>query len=317
MPAILCLGNLVVDLIAKPFERLPPPGGLAYLDTLEAHVGGNGPNCAVALARLGLPVALAGRVGHDLFARFLAEQLERVGVDTRAVTGDAALATGVTIVAVDAAGERSFVYSPGANARFGPGDVDLAAFPDLRLLHAGSHFVLPAMDGVPLAGLLRRARQRGLVTTLDVCWDATGAWLDTLAPCLPHADYFIPSEAEAAAMTGAGTPRAMAAALHARGACSVIIKCAERGCFASARGEQWWAPAYDVAVTDATGAGDCFIAGLLAGLSGGWDLRRALRLANACGALAVGEIGATTGIRPLEAVERWMQAHRLRPAPEE
>jgi sugar/nucleoside kinase (ribokinase family) len=308
---------MVVDLIAQPLERLPPRGELTQLATLETHLGGNGPNCAAALARLGTAAAVAGRVGRDLFGRFLMEELARLGVETGAVISDPTHSTGVTLVALDGKGERTFVYYPGANARFGPSDVRLDTLPGLRALHAGSHFVLPSMDGAPLGGLLRTARERGIITTLDVCWDASGGWLSTLAPCLPHADYFLPSEAEAAALTGAGSPPAMAAALHAAGARAVIVKCAERGCFASAFGEQWWEPAFEVEARDATGAGDCFIAGFLAGLVSGWDLRRALRLANACGALAVGDLGATTGIRPLEAVERWMTRHRRRRAPVE
>ena len=70
MPEIAVLGNFVVDIIGKPIERLPEPGQLAFGNTLETHVGGNGPNTAAALGKLGASVAVFGRVGDDLYGRF-------------------------------------------------------------------------------------------------------------------------------------------------------------------------------------------------------------------------------------------------------
>src|SRR6184192_77876 len=95
------LGNFVVDIIGKPIDRLPERGRLLLIDTLETHVGGNGPNTAGALGKLGAPVAVLGRVGADLYGDFLVKRLEAWGVDTAGVVRDADAATGVTLVAVD------------------------------------------------------------------------------------------------------------------------------------------------------------------------------------------------------------------------
>src|SRR5438132_6527528 len=111
------LGNFVVDIIGKPIDRLPERGRLLLIDTLETHVGGNGPNTAGALGKLGARVAVAGRVGEDLYGRFLLERLEGWGVETWPVVRDPEAATGVTLVAVDRSGERSFIHHFGANAR--------------------------------------------------------------------------------------------------------------------------------------------------------------------------------------------------------
>src|SRR5205823_820860 len=163
---------------------LPFPGGLLLLDTLETHVGGNAPYCALALARLGMEVAVAGRVGEDLYGRFLIDALENAGVGHRAVGRDAERPTGLPSVAVRANGERSFLHHFGANYSFSGSAVPDAAFDGVATLHATSAFVLPSMDGEPLARLLRRARAWGIVTSLDVCWDRTGRWMETLGPCL-------------------------------------------------------------------------------------------------------------------------------------
>lgn len=303
---ILCLGNFVADVIGKPVERLPEPGTLLPLDTLAVHVGGGGPNCALALARLGVPVAVAGRIGRDLFGRFLREELAAAGVETGPVVVDGDARTGVTLVCVDTAGERSFLHLSGANARFVAEDLDLDELPGVTHLHAASHFVLPAMDGAPLAGLLRAARERGIITSLDTSWDQSGQWMATLAPCLPETDLFMPSETEAEPLSGEAEPERMAAAFHDRGAQAVVIKCGARGCFASANGERFWEPSFQVPVVDTTGAGDCWAAGFLTGHREGWPLRRCLRFANACGALSVGAVGAATAMRPMDEIERWM-----------
>lgn len=303
MAELLCLGNFVVDVIGKPVDRLPPPGQLLMLDRLETHLGGNGPNCALAAARLGIDVAVAGRVGDDLYGRFLTESLAKGGVETQLVRATPGTPTGLTIVAVDSRGERSFMHHYGANACFRAEDVDLDAVPGARWLHAGSHFVLPALDGKPLAGLLRGARERGMATSLDVCWDRSGAWLETLARVLPEADWFLPNETEARAMTGREDVPDMAAELRNRGARNVVITCGERGCYVSSPQEEDWIRPFRTEVVDATGAGDCFIAGFLAGQLRGWELRRCLFFGNACGALAVRAVGATRGMRSMEDVE--------------
>jgi sugar/nucleoside kinase (ribokinase family) len=58
-------------------------------------------------------------------------------------------------------------------------------------------------------------------------------------------------------------------------------------------------------VRETTGAGDCFIAGYLHARSGGWELERSLRFANACGARSVSAVGAVTGMLPAPEIEAW------------
>jgi sugar/nucleoside kinase (ribokinase family) len=302
---ILVLGNWVVDIIGKPVDRLPDRGRLLLIDTLETHVGGNGPNTAAALGRLGASVAAAGRIGDDLYGQFLVERLEGWGVDTGSVVRDSEAATGVTLVPVDHTGERSFLAYFGANARFGPGDVDRDALAAARHLHLASYFILPAMDGAPAAALLAQARELGLTTSVDVCWDREDRWMELLRPCLPHLDLLMPSEEEAFRLTHRNDPTEMAAELHAAGARTVVIKLGERGCLYSGPEGVHPAPAFRAEVRDTTGAGDCFVAGFLFARMRGWELRRALRFANACGARSVAAIGAVTGLAPAAEIEVW------------
>lgn len=312
MTDILVLGNFVVDVIGKPVDRLPAPGQLLFLDTLETHVGGNAPNTAAALATLGGSVGVVGRVGEDVYGRFLLEELQARGVDTRPVVHDPEEPTGVSMVCVDSRGERSFLHHLGANRQFGPADVPDSLFAGARHLHLASQFVLPALDGAPAADVLRRAREAGLATSLDVCWDASGRWLETLGPSLRWVKDFLPSEDEARQLAGTDDLRAIAGLFHDLGVDTVVIKRGERGCYASASGQQWSVHAYDVPARETTGAGDCFIAGWLYARGAGFDVPASLALANACGARCVREFGAVTGIAPASEILAWQNGTPLR-----
>jgi sugar/nucleoside kinase (ribokinase family) len=311
MPDIAVLGNFVVDLIGKPIDALPERGRLTLIDTLETHPGGNGPNTAGALGKLGADVAVLGRVGDDLYGRFLLERLDGWGVDTSRVGRDDAACTGVTIVPVDSSGERSFIHAYGANAVFSRRHVDWSALEGVSHLHFGSFFVLPAFDGSELAALFREAHQRGMTTSLDFCWDREGEWMRRLG-AFEHLDFCMPSEEEARHLTGAVEPDEMAQELVQAGARAAVIKLGERGCIYADRDIFLEIPAFEVEARDTTGAGDCFIAGFLYALQDGWDLDRGLRIANACGARSVQAVGAVTGTGPAAEIEAWAATARLR-----
>jgi sugar/nucleoside kinase (ribokinase family) len=170
-----------------------------------------------------------------------------------------------------------------------------------------AHFVLPAMDGAPAAAVLRRAREFGLRTALDVCWDREERWWSLLSPCLPHLDYFLPSEDEARMLSGETEPEAMAAFFLAHGCGAVAIKRAERGSYFRQGEVAFHTPAFPVTVAETTGAGDCFVAGFLTGALRGWEWPTTLRFANAAGAHSVQSVGAVTGLRGADEILRWME----------
>ncbi len=155
------------------------------------------------------------------------------------------------------------------------------------------------LDGEPAAGLLTEAKARGLATSLDTVFDATGRW-ERVLPCLPHADLFAPSLTEARAISGEREPARAAAWLRERGAGEVALKMGAEGCYASGEGFEGMVAPLPVEAVDGTGAGDAFVAGLLYGTLAGWPFERSVRLANAAGALATTAVGATEGVRGLE-----------------
>jgi sugar/nucleoside kinase (ribokinase family) len=188
-----------------------------------------------------------------------------------------------------------------ANDHIHPQDVHTHLIPSLNHLHIGGYFLFPALDGKPMARILQKARQKGVVTSLDTAWDLKGRWMKALRPCLPFLDYFMPSEREVGMLLprlGAGKYRQAAAEFIRLGCRTVIIKRGEKGSYLlNWDGTEIQTPAFRTRVVDTTGAGDCFCAGFIKGLSLSWELKDCLRLGNAAGACAVKALGATAGIK--------------------
>jgi sugar/nucleoside kinase (ribokinase family) len=297
-PDVVCLGILVADVIARPVAELPR-GAVALMDDVSLHGGGCALNTATALHRLGLSASVAGKVGEDAFGDFLLELLDGRELERAGVVRDPETPTSATVVLVDNAGERTFLHLPGANGALRADELDRELLYAGRVLHVGGALVMPALDGEPTAALLEEAGARGVRTSLDTVFDATGRWA-RIEPCLPHLDLFTPSLPEAQGITGESDPARAAAWLRRRGVREVALKLGPDGSYVSGEhGEGFVAPAAVDAV-DGTGAGDAFVAGLLYGKLAGWPLDVAARLANAAGALATTAVGATEGVKGLD-----------------
>lgn len=299
---IAVLGNFVVDLIGKPVEKLPESGKLLVMETLQAHAGGNGANTAGALAKLGSRTAALGAIGDDLFGDFLTQQLIGWGVDCGGIQRLNGVASGVTFVAVDLSGERSFLHHFGAGAHLRAETVTL---PPCDHFHLASFFVLPELDGAGAAELLSRARSLGASTSLDVAWDHSGQWLSRLAPALPWVDWMMPSKDEAAMLTGREELRDMAQSLLDLGCGHVIIKCGVEGAYYWGPLGEIAEPALSIGVVDATGAGDCFAAGFLHCLGRGASVPAALEFGCICGGRSVAHFGAVGGLLPADEMYEW------------
>ena len=310
---VVCLGIMVADVVGRPLRTLPAPGRLVLGDEMSLHTGGCAVNTAIGLARLGVPVQVIGKIGLDPFGDFLLRQLDGQSVGTRGVSRDPEIGTSTTMVMVDPDGERRFVHYMGANARLTLDDVDWGIIESASILHVAGALVLPGIDGQPTAELLQRAQAAGVMTFLDTVWDDTGRWMDLLGPCLPHVDYFVPSLAEAQALTGLDDPEDVARALLDRGVGTVGLKMGADGCLVmSDAGEVLRVPAFEVDAVDATGAGDAFAAGFIAGVWRGWSLERTARFGNAAGALCVTGVGAAGGVRSLPETLAFMESARTR-----
>ncbi|HTN51100.1 MAG TPA: ribokinase [Anaeromyxobacter sp.] len=290
-PQVVVIGSLNMDLVARA-PRLPAPGETLLGRDLATVPGGKGANQAVAAARLGARTAMIGCVGSDGFGAQLRAGLEGDGVDCRGVK-ELAGSSGVALIVVDDEGRNGIVVIPGANGRLGPEDVD--AWEDL--LTAAK--VVALQLETPLATVehaARRARALGRPVVLNP------APAQPLPPALVAcADFLVPNEVEAAALTGIpvdSVDGAVAAAerLRAQGAGRVLVTLGARGVVVVGPEGASHQPARPVKAVDTTAAGDTFIGGLCAALAAGKSVPEAVAWAQAAAALSVTRPGAQPSI---------------------
>jgi sugar/nucleoside kinase (ribokinase family) len=315
MADVTCLGIFVADVIARPVDEYPRRGELALCEAITPSIGGCAANTGIGLQKLGVSTGVMGKVGRDGFGEFVKGVLAENGLETNGVAEDDAASTSATMVMVAGDGERSFVHCIGANARLTEDDVDWELIAGSKLLHIAGHFLMPSFDGAPCARVLRRAREMGITTALDTAWDASGRWLETLRPTLPYIDYFVPSYSEARrcveGLTGRDTPENVARFFQEQGVGTVALKMGEAGSYLRGAAQdgypEYRVPPFRVRALDATGAGDAFAAGFLAGVMNGFDLELTGKLANAVGACCVTQVGTVAGIRPLDETLRFIK----------
>lgn len=301
MPEIVCLGIVVADVIARPVDAYPRRGELTLAREMWPSIGGCAANTGIGLQKLGIETAIVGKVGRDGFGDMTRGILAGHGLDVTGLVADESAATSATMVMVASDGERSFIHFTGANAEFTADDVDWNIVRGAKLLHVAGHFVMPKFDGAPCAATLKTARESGIITALDTVWDATGQWMETLHPVLAHLDYFVPSLHEARQCFPKLHDAAdVAQAFLDEGVGVVALKMGEEGCYIRARDLELRLPSFKVDAVDATGAGDAFAAGFLAGVARGYDLEKCGLLGNATGACCVTQVGTVAGIRSLE-----------------
>lgn len=314
MAEIICMGNLVANVIARTVDRLPQRDELVLVDETKLLCGGNHASVATVLGRFGIDVGVIGRIGADGFGQFLTTFLESCGVDNSGVIVDDSTDTSVTIAPTRKDGEKGFLHSMGANANLCETDIDWNSplFQAARFFHLGSLFVLPSLDGQPAARVLEMARSRGLITSVDLVWDATGQWMKLLEPCLPFIDYLFPNYAEAQALTSRTELQDIADLLLDRGVRVVAIKMGANGCYLKTTDHELHLPTFNVQALDTTAAGDAFEAGFLTGLIRGWDLERTTHFANGVGAYSVTQVGEILGTATTDEILDFMKNTEMR-----
>jgi sugar/nucleoside kinase (ribokinase family) len=272
---------------------------------MEESCGGNGANTAYALARLGVPVRLAGMVGRDCRGDTLLKILGDVGVNVERV-GRSNEPTTASVCVVHPSGDRLFLHQPGASKELEPASVTFEVATGCTHFHLANPFALPRVR-MATADLLGRAKAAGFSTSLDTGWDSRQRWMADIADCLPYIDLLFVNESEARRLTGRDNPDDAGKKLLDLGTSAVVIKLGAEGCAIFSDGQTRLVPGFPVRVKDTTGAGDCFCGGFLAALHRGLPYRECARFANAVGALKVQELGAVGGLRSYEETVAWMR----------
>lgn len=303
VPRVLVVGSINSDLILR-VRRLPGAGESLIASEYQSVPGGKGANQAVAAARLGAVSTFVGKTGTDPTGDALITQLRRDGVRTDFVTRCASAPTGLAMVTIDDEGQNSIIVMPGANDRVSEQDVAAALVHD-------SYDVLLLQLEIPVEAVIATCRL-ALENQIFVVLDAGPAQQFPLER-LPAIRVLTPNETETLALTGiepASEKAAQAAAevlLRRCEADAVVLKLGHRGALLYQRnGTHEHLTGHSIQAVDTTAAGDAFTAAMALGLVQRNDLRQAVALGNAAGALAATKLGAQPSLPTIDALEEFL-----------
>lgn len=265
---VVVVGSLNLDLVVRA-PRQPRGGETISGSDYSEYAGGKGLNQAVAAARSGASVVLAGNVGDDEAGERLRSIVRSEGIDDTHLRTLDGMATGRAIITVDDEGENSIIIVAGANA--GPAPTDL---PTGRVVLAQLETTI---DGVVDA--FTTARSAGSTTILNPA-PAVVLTDELLGLC----DVLVPNEHEVDLLGGRDRVAAMVGHL--------VVTLGAQGADHVHAGDTTHVDPFAVDPVDTTGAGDAFCGALASRIAAADSMTAALRYAAAAGALATTTPGA-------------------------
>lgn len=293
---ISVFGSLNVDYVFQ-MPALPAPGETLLATSMAVLAGGKGGNQALAAARAGATVHMAGAVGDDELGNIALAGLQSAGVNTDAV----ALSnepTGTASISVDGGGENTIVVFTGANAD--------ASHTQLASPSLGADDLLLLQMEIPITEMAQTISHANRVSA-KIIWN--------LAPMqavdielLRQAAILVVNEVELQqlgmhlGLPTDGNVAALLAQVAEQTENSVVLTLGAHGCLADHQGDQIAVPALPVTPVDTVGAGDAFCGAFAAALDAGELFPTALRWGCVAGSLACLKSGAQTALPTQEEI---------------
>lgn len=312
MKNVVIAGTILVDKL-KTIDWYPNQGELIQIRSIELGVGGCVPNVSIDMKRIApdMPIVAFGKVGDDGDAKFLIDRLTQEGVDVKLPISDAG--TSYTDVFTVKGGERTFFTFPGANDDFTEDDFDFDML-DAEYLHLGYLLLMKGMDDRTAQGkgaieVLKRAKARGIQTSIDLISENSDRYRTMVLPCLPYCDNVIINELEAGKL--AGIEVRIDGKIDVNAVCKAAQGLKDAGVH---KRVIIHAPEFGVCVSDngttvvgslclprgyikgATGAGDAFCAASIYAIIKGFDDKRILEFASAAAACSLSVTDSVSGM---------------------
>ena len=284
---VIVSGQVMTDVIFSSIPRMPNLGEEVYCGAFEFTCGGVY-NTAVALARLGMKVAIVSLIGNDFLSQFINQSLEAEGVTTTYMKKldrpHRSLSVGLNYD-----GDRSFI-----SYQDDMGDFRLDYYlqtvleqVETKVLHTGT--------GPDILLPVKLAKEKGIKVSLDVGWDEDWLKDQRLKELIGLGDLFTPNLKEAQVITGESSAvdaiKELGNLNHKN---TIIIKLGKEGALLKNQEVLRTVPGFERKPIDTTGAGDVFSAGVITGMLKGFDLYESVRLGNFCGACSVEGMGVAT-----------------------
>lgn len=289
--------NAVDHLIVVP--EYPAFDAKVRLLEHKQAAGGQTASAMVALQRLGLKTAYAGRFGSDPEGQFGFESIKREGVDVEHAQIVDGACNQIAFIIIDARnGERTIIWDRDERLAYRAEEAPVAFAPLGRVLHLDAH------DPSACTRMAQAAHAEGVIVSADI-----DNIYDGLLELLPLIDILITSREFPHRLTGIADERTSLVELKARyGSAVVGLTKGAHGATILCEGQFIDSRAYEVpnGCRDTTGSGDAFHGGFLYGLLTGEDIETSLKTANAVAALKCRELGARTALPTTKELRKFL-----------
>jgi 5-dehydro-2-deoxygluconokinase len=286
-------------------------------DMFHADVGGSSANICVGLSKLGSHSALVTSVSDDAVGRFCVNRLTHYGVDTRyvrAVGGEAR--TSLAVYESRTENFQNVIYRNGAaDFQVTEADMDAVAYGDFTaLITAGTVFAAEPSRSATFRAF-EHARAAGLPIIFDIdyrpySWPSAEVAAEVLSRAGDESDLIVGNDEEFGFMAG-GIDKGLAKArdLAQKPGRIVIYKMGQDGAITFVDGQEIRTGIYPVTAVKPNGAGDSFMAGLLASIADGHDLKTAVLRGSACASIVVSQPGCAPAMPNTTQLNDFLAAH--------
>lgn len=308
----LVIGRVGMDLC-------PTPAGTATPDATEMVVGmgGSSANIAAGLVKLGCEAALVTVVSDDAVGWYCLNQLDHYGVDrshVRKLQGEER--TSLAVYESRVVDHQSVIYrNNAADFQMNQADIEAVDFGQFgALVTAGTVFAAEPSRSATFCAF-ECARAAGLPIIFDVdyrpySWPSPEVAEEVLSKAGALSDVIVGNDEEFGFMAGdvaKGLDKARSLARET--AAIVVYKMGPQGAITFYNGEEIRTGIYPVEALKPTGAGDSFMAGLLAGLAEGRPMQEAVLRGSACASIVVAKPGCAPAMPFPDDLESFLKSH--------
>lgn len=322
----ITIAGLIVTDIIHMIDKYPEKSMLANVKSSSRAVGGCVPNTIIDIAKIDpeIPLYAMGKVGNDDNGHFVISELSKYGVDTSGIVLDDNCPTDTSHAMTEmGTGDRTFFCASACNGSFCVEDVDVDNL-DCEIFHGGYLLLLESLDaedeeyGTKMAKLLNKVSKKGIKTSIDLVSSQVGRFNEIVVPAIKQCDYVIINEVESGRVSGYD-PRNADGTLNIENIKKtmekffelgvrekVIIHSSEAGFLMDKDGDFVVVPSLELPkgwIKGSTGAGDCYCAACLYGLTQDFDNRKLLEFASAAAATNLSEADSISGVKSRAEIE--------------
>ena len=299
---IIVFGSINMDLVVYS-DKQPAKGETILGNSFATFQGGKGANQAVAVAKLGLPVSLIGKVGNDVFGDELLENLNRETVDTSMIVRHEGPSGVAFIYVFEQTSENHIIVISGSNK-----EVKSNQISDKEL--STSDVLISQLEVPPseIEDLFIRAKNSGTYRMLNAA-----PALEISKNLIRETDLLVMNESELENLSERSVDNenidSIAEAikvLNLKTTQSIAVTLGSKGVYVYTNQKGDFIDGHKIEAVDTTGSGDCFIGALATHYLKSNDLLDSVNFANKAAALSVTKRGASASMPTLEEVVNFL-----------